>query len=510
MQWKNSRAIFNYKGVVALTTVSAFSKIASVLFKIIIIYIIGTIGIGYYQLAFPLFVFSYTLSSVGNSTALTMFVASGNEVKNRRVIRYAVAFSILIAGIIATFIVIFSKQIALLQGNENLYIIYFGVALTIISVSVLSVFRGAVRGYRLITKYAVSDFIEQITKLILAVLFSYILLPYGLIYAVLGVFLGIFCSAIIASFYTIAVINNHEKKYTEQTSNFDTKKFWIFAILASITSIILPLTQFIDSTLIVRLLEYIGYSHISATKLFGLSRGAVSSLINLPNSAFLAIDVLLLPDLVKLNPDEFADKSKKIITITTFLVSLFCVTFLLFSNEILALVYGAKLDSTEFDLSCTLLKIGSLGIFFAGLSQIQSTILQGKKMLYLPIISLVVASVSKLLFEILIIPKLGIIGVELSNVLFYIILSLLNSIFMCIKGMQFGSIKNLISILIGSGVVVGIRLLYSLYAIKFNYIIAIIFAFLTILVLIFTIYVSIIAVKKIKTNNNLKHWIILR
>ena len=231
----------------------------------------------------------------------------------------------------------------------------------------------------------------------------------------------------------------------------------------------------------------------------------MSSLINLPNSAFLAIDVLLLPDLVKLNPDEFADKSKKIITITTFLVSLFCVTFLLFSNEILALVYGAKLDSTEFDLSCTLLKIGSLGIFFAGLSQIQSTILQGKKMLYLPIISLVVASVSKLLFEILIIPKLGIIGVELSNVLFYIILSLLNSIFMCIKGMQFGSIKNLLSILIGSGVVVGIRLLYSLYAIKLNYIIAIIFAFLTILVLIFTIYVSIIAVKKIKTNNNLKH-----
>lgn len=502
MQCKGPRATTNYKGILALTTVGAFSKIVSVLFKIIIIYIIGTIGIGYYQLAFPLFVFSYTLASVGNATSLTMFVAGESSSKNGGIIKYAVVFSGVISGVVAMLIALFCKPIAILQGNENLYVVYLGVAVCIVAVSILSTYRGAVRGFRLITKYAISDCIEQASKLLLSVLFAYLLMPSGLIYAVLGVFLGISCSAVIASIYTIAVLKVHQKGLVTNNNNIDVKRFWIFTILSCITSLILPLTQFIDSTLIVRLLEHIGYSHIYATKLFGLSRGTVSSLINLPNSAFIAIELLLLPDLVKLKAEEFTKKSQQIIIITTFLVSLFCATFLLFSNEILSLIYGAKLDKTEFDISLNLLKIGAVSIFFSGLSQIQSTILQGKKMLYLPIISLVVASVCKLAFEVFLIPNLGIVAVELSFVMFYVVICLLNSIFMCYKNLDFGSTKNLLALILGFGIITLLRLLYLLYAKKMNYIFAIILAGASVVLIICMALVFVTQRKKQRQNNN--------
>lgn len=489
----------NYKQFLALTSMSAFSKIVSVLFKIVIIYIIGTVGIGYYQLAFPLFVFSYTLSSVGNSTALTMFVAEDPNIRQGKPIKYAILLSLIFSAVLSLIIVFLSKSISKLQGNASLYIIYLGVASTIISVSLLSTLRGAVRGYKLVKEYAISDCLEQIAKLVFSVTLSWILLPLGLIYAVLGVFFGITLSAVFSLLYTVVALNHFEKSLETSVAVFNKRQFWVFAVLSCITSLILPFTQFIDSTLIVRLLESVGFSHLSATKLFGLSRGTVSSLLNLPNSLILAIEVLLLPDLIKLKDENFLVRAREIISIVVIIGTMFSFAFFLFSKEILTLVYGAKLDESELTQAITLLKIGSFGVFFAGLSQIQSTILQGKKMLYLPIISLIVASITKIVFEIIFIPKLGIIGVELSGGLFYIVLSLLNSIFMLIKKIKFGSVINLYGIFAGVLLVLALKIMYSLYLLKFNSIFSIILSVLTLVTIVGSLYL--LALKLIEVKN---------
>lgn len=489
----------NYKEVLALTSMSAFSKIVSVLFKIIIIYIIGTVGIGYYQLAFPLFVFSYTLSSVGNSTALTMFVAEDSKTRHNKPIKYASILSLIFSAVISLIIVFLSKSISILQGNASLYIIYLGVASTIISVSLLSTLRGAVRGYKLVKQYAISDALEQITKLVFSVFLSWVLLPLGLIYSVLGVFLGITISAVFSLLYTLVALRHFEKGLDKSITVFNKRQFWVFAVLSCITSLILPFTQFIDSTLIVRLLESVGYTHLTATKLFGLSRGTISSLLNLPNSLILAIEVLLLPDLIKLKDEKFLIRAREIINIVVILGTMFSLVFFLFSNEILMVVYGAKLDELELEQAIKLLKIGSFSVFFAGLSQIQSTILQGKKMLYLPIISLIIASISKIVFEIIFIPKLGIVGVELANGLFYIVLSLFNSIFMLIKGIKCGSETNLYGIFAGGLIVVALRIVYLLYALKLNYILSIILSLLTTLVVVGGLYL--VAFKLLSSKN---------
>ena len=468
----------NYKGVVALTIVSAFTKVVSVLFKIIIIYIIGTIGIGYYQLAFPLFVFAYTLSSVGNATALTMVVAGNHNSRNKSAINYATIFTLVGSIVVGIAICLLSTQISSLQGNKSLYIIYMGVATTVVAVSVLSTLRGAIRGYRLVKEYAIADIIEQITRLIFSVLIAWLLLPYGLIYAVFGVFLGITLSACASIIYSLITLKINDKRKLETTEIFNKKEFWIFAVLTCITSLILPFTQFIDSTIVVRMLEHIGYSHLYATKLFGLSRGTVSSLLNLPNSIILAIEVLLLPDLVRLNNKEFCSKSKNIIFVTVFVSSLFSLLFLFFSKEILTVVYGAKLEEAELQISANLLKVGAIGIFFSALSQIQATILQGKKMLYFPIISLCIASVVKIVFEVLVIPQMGIVGAEISNVLFYLTLALFNSIFLYIKKLDFGSFKNLYSVFTALAIVLVLKGFYILFSKKFHYILSMVFSFL--------------------------------
>lgn len=62
----------------------------------------------------------------------------------------------------------------------------------------------------------------------------------------------------------------------------------------------MPLVQFIDSGLVVNLLDGIGFSHDVSVAMFGVSSGAVGSLINLPVVVSLAIATAALPSISKI------------------------------------------------------------------------------------------------------------------------------------------------------------------------------------------------------------------
>lgn len=75
----------------------------------------------------------------------------------------------------------------------------------------------------------------------------------------------------------------------------------------------MPLVQFIDSGLVVNLLDGIGFSHDVSVAMFGVSSGAVGSLVNLPVVVSLAIATAALPSISKNNELNCNEKVKSTI-----------------------------------------------------------------------------------------------------------------------------------------------------------------------------------------------------
>ena len=466
-----------------LSMFGLISKGTSVLFKIVLIAIIGTVGIGYYQLTFPLFVFLFSISSVGIATTFTMQVAETgwNNTFRSGGFSYARKSTFIVSIISSLLLVLLSPFIAKVQGSHEITYIYYSVGVAIVCVSVLTFYRGVLRGNELVKAYAISDIVEQFSKLILSVLLALLLIQFGEVYAVIGVFLGVSMSALVTLVYIKFALSkvNHLSEDKNECKLFNKSQFLKFSFIAGLSSILLPFVQFIDSIVVVRMLNRIGHSVTEATALFGLSRGNISALINLPNTIIVALEFLLLPDILKTKVrKKVSRKCGSTLTIAFALGVFMGSIFFAFSEEILGLIYHGTLTETEKVIAQNLLKIGSLTVIFSSLSQIQSVVLQGIKKLHLPIISLSVASIIKIVFELIFIGSLGIYAAELSNVLFYISLALTNGIFLIKNNVKFGNPINLV-VLIGIIVWVTItKLVYNFIVIKVNFIVAVSLALL--------------------------------
>ncbi len=497
-----------HKSVINTAILSLFGmlgKVASVLFKIILIVLIGTVGIGYYQLTFPLFVFLFSISSVGISTTLTMYIAENgwHNSKANGSISFARITTLFVSMVAGVLLVIFAPLIAQVQGNKEVATIYFSVAFAVIAVSLLTFYRAILRGNKLIREYATSDIIEQISKLVLCIIFASLFIKISVLLSVVGVFIGIALSSVIALIYIMIVLKKFDyKNKTGETDLlvFEKSQFLKNSFVAGLSSVLIPFVQFIESVIVVRLLSNIGFSSIEATSLFGLSRGNISALLNLPSTIILAIEFLLLPDILSLkSKDKISKKAQNTISIALCLGFFVGAMFYIFGSEILGFVYGKSLVGTNKQLAVELLKVGSISVVFLSIGQVQSVVLQGLKKLHLPIISMGIASAIKLLFEIFFIKEFGIYAVEISNVLFYITLCFINTIFLIRSKIYFGSPINLLYVLSVVLWVLTIKILYGFVSNIFSFITAIILA-LTMTLILFVVIV--LLVKRVKLGSS--------
>ena len=122
------------------------SKMLGALYRIPLSNILGTEGIGLYQMVFPV----YSLFLVAITGGMPVYVAqkvskfranNDNESINK-VIKNSVVLSMIIAIIFCFVLIVFSMPLAYLQGNKNAYLGYITVAISIIFSAITSVYKG--------------------------------------------------------------------------------------------------------------------------------------------------------------------------------------------------------------------------------------------------------------------------------------------------------------------------------------------------------------------------------
>ena len=110
-------------GALSLCVFLALGKIIGAVYRLPLTWILGAVGIGTYQMIFPLYSLLLTLSSSSVPQALAKIIsakrAKGDVVGVRQTFLSASIWLVILSGLATGLVIIFARPFAALQGNRK-------------------------------------------------------------------------------------------------------------------------------------------------------------------------------------------------------------------------------------------------------------------------------------------------------------------------------------------------------------------------------------------------------
>lgn len=470
-------------GAVILTIGGIIAKVIGAFYKIPLTNILGSGGMGIYYLIFPLYSIMLVLSSNGISLALTKLVASERLNKNKRnettYFQMALVISFVISLVCAVVLILFCEKLALLQGNINSTLGYIAIAPALVCASLVAVIKGYFQGIENMIPSSIAMIFEQIVKLVVGLLLSGAWLNRGVEFAVLGAICGVTISELITLFVMTfnyiwykakddykffmrepsgkiervvfekkcTTTHMYKRYYPKKRRTFRKKlkiyyfyddKTYIghkqalknllsFSLPSTISSLIMPMISLVDSFVIINIFEKIGFSSVTSTSLYGLSNGVVSSLVSLPVIFTVAFSSAVMPNISGMssleNKDELQNRSAFFIKITWVVALLLFVGFVVYSKEIINILYGKGLTSKaidEYTYSIRLLIVASSSIIYNCLLSTLVALLNGLNHPNDPTLAMSISAVVRFVicYTLMLVHSINIFSVFIANAVF--------------------------------------------------------------------------------------------
>ncbi len=432
------------RGAFILAAAGLVVKLLGAFYRIPFTRLVGSEGVGLYQMAYPIYITLIALSTSGVPIAISMLVAEkgarGDRFGARQVFLLALAFLFLFGLLLALGLYHSAHYLAeSVLGDARAYYSLVSIAPAVLVISVASAFRGYFQGWQLMWPTALSEVVEQCIRVGTILWAAYVLLDRGVEFAAAGAAFGAFtggCGGLLA---LVCLFLWFERGLCRQLHPWDwsrvlslldgagqlLKRLLTFALPVSAGSLVLPLVQTIDAIIIPHRLQTAGFSFHQATAMFGELSGMAGTLVYLPAVFTVSLAVSLVPNiasaLARGRTREINERVATAIRVTI----LFCLpaavglvalgtplTTLLFADR-RAGVVTAWLAPTA---------------FFSGLQQTTSGILQGLGCTWFPVVNLLAGCLVKILFNyyLTVVPGMDVKGAALGSCACLFVASLLN------------------------------------------------------------------------------------
>lgn len=425
-------------GISVLGIAGLICKVVGVLYKIPLARTIGPLGMGVYHQVFPTYNLLLTISSVGIPVAISRMVsasiAEDNQVKAKRIFKNALRI-LFVLGVIGTFLMIFfSSNLSNAKGTPEAAKSFIAIAPSLFFVCIMSAFRGFMQGRRRMIPTAVSQLIEQVGKVFIAMPFAYAGMQRGgHIEGAAGALLGTSIAELAALIYMAVDYYMHRQdmpaatnlSFEEPSNKSIIKELVATSIPITIGACIVPLASEADSFMLVKLMSnYLPREE--AVIRYGIYVGLVIALINVPTALAMAVSTNLVPNIsaAKQKQDYSALKRHtqtglKAAAVIGFPAS---IGMSLLAEPILIMLFrGEQYTSSQLLQGARLLEISSLTILLFTMVQATSGILQGLGKQRIPMYTLAIGVAFKILLnQILVrIPSVNIFGAPFASLLCY-------------------------------------------------------------------------------------------
>ena len=262
------------KGAMTISAGGFISKLLGAVYRIPLITFLGGGGMGIYQMVYPLYCILLTISASGIPTGIARIISSRQcPFAERPAMRLYGAIGV--AGSLLMFIL--AAPLARAQGEPAVELCCKLLAPSVFFVSVISVVRGYFQGRGNMFPTAATEVAEQVIKVALGSLLCYIFR--GVAAAIIAVTISELLSACYA-----AVLYARSKKSSVPLFYRPADYFGAilkYTVPLTFTAIAMPLSQLVDSIVVVALLRS---AADNATALWGVFSGCAITLVNLPVS----------------------------------------------------------------------------------------------------------------------------------------------------------------------------------------------------------------------------------
>lgn len=475
---KTSTKLF-VSGVLILTISNLIVKAIGLLFKIPLHDILGDEGMGYFNAAYTIYTAFFMISTAGLPVAISYMVsrsrAAGNFKQVKKVSRIAFVLFLLI-GAVGSLALYFGADFfatTVSKMEESRWCIR-AIAPTLFFVCLTSAFRGYFQGHQIMWPTAISQLLESLGKLLIGILLAHWsiargdALPVTAAWTIFGLTIGVFFGMafiwVTRLLYNTDHINAEfvlpagEEPEVARTRTL-LKELVVMAIPVTLSSSVMSLANLIDLTVISRRLQSIGFTEGGASALYGNYTTLAVPLFNLIPVLVYPIGYSLVPMITALLVKKEKESATQVMTSslkTAAILSMPCtVGMAVLAKPILSLIYGSKnlllkytaegskllsdasfmryieADTTSASLAAPLLSILAISSFLVCMLAITNSVLQAHKKPYLPLISMLIGAVFKIVASYVLIgnPHIGIYGAPISTDICYIIVVACNFFF---------------------------------------------------------------------------------
>lgn len=404
-----------FKGALTVTVGMTACKIIGAFYRIPLTVLLGSEGIGIYQMVFPFYTMLLTISSTGIPTGLSKLIGEGKNATS--VLRKSLKLFGVIGGFLAVLMMIFSFRLASLQGNVDGGYCFLLLAPSVFIVSIISVFRGYFQGKMNMFPTAFSQIVEQVVKLVFGLSFAYFL-PVSIKLKSAFCCLAVTISEIICLVWLVVEFRK-QKGCQKQTVGLEISLKEIVKLIAPITivSILLPISRVADSFLSVNLLPF---DVAKNTSLYGIYTGGVETLISVPIAVCYGISVSAIPFL---SADKKNNKTAYNTFFITILLSLSAsvVTFSL-SKPVVNLLFS-RFSFEEKTIMIDLLKISSCQIVFLSCLQALNSLFIARNLANVLPFGMLLGLIVKIVALTVLLPseRIGVFGLAISDILCYFV-----------------------------------------------------------------------------------------
>ncbi len=474
-------------GALILSIASLIVKVIGVIYKIPLSNMIGTVGRGYFDSAYNLYVPIYTVSMAGLPVAISNMVSKAmamGKYRDVKIIHKVSKRIFLLVGILGTLTMfILAYPYAFSAKNMDALPAVFIITPSIFFCCVMSSYRGYYNGLSNMTPTAVSEVFEAVGKLIFGLLCARLVINYGYSrfeqgltvfgrtvanenealsaiypYAAAGAAAGVTIGTIIGVIYLIILHNVKGDRITKtelasapkpEKAGAVASKLLKFAIPVALSSLVFSVTNLIDSITIQNRLEHMVINNLDfirnlySTELTGILDADIKDFLygayslsidfrNLIPSITMTLGISAIPTLSA----AWAQRSKRNVRIAiesvmriTMLVAMPCgIGMGVLAQPILAAFYGSGDAASGVSIAAPVLTAYGFTIFLMALSQPMTNMLQAIDKTKVPLVSLSAGALVKLIanFIFVSIPSLNVNGAVIGTVLCYVVIVAIN------------------------------------------------------------------------------------
>ncbi len=474
-------------GALILSIASLVVKVIGVIYKIPLSNMIGTVGRGYFDSAYNLYVPIYTVSMAGLPVAISNMISKAmamGKFRDVKIIHKVAKRLFLIVGILGTLAMfVLAYPYALSAKNMDVLPAVFIITPSIFFCCIMSSYRGYYNGLSNMTPTAVSEVFEAAGKLVFGLVCAKAVISYGYSrfeqgltvfgrevanesealsaiypYAAAGAAAGVTIGTVIGVVYLLILHKVKGDRITQtelasapkpEGAGVIANKLLKFAIPVAISSLVFSITNLIDSITIQNRLEHMILNNLDFIRnlynaeLTGILDSDIKNFLygayslsidfrNLIPSLTMTLGISAIPTLSA----AWAVKNKRGVKVAiesvmriTMLVAMPCgIGMGVLAQPILATFYGSGDAANGVSIAAPVLTAYGFTIFLMALSQPMTNMLQALDKTKVPLISLSLGALVKLVanFIFVSIPSLNVNGAVIGTVLCYVVIVVIN------------------------------------------------------------------------------------